>query len=77
MARQTVLSRKKRGPAPTGKGTLIGVRFQPDLLGHLDKWIAAQEPGLSRPKAIRQLTAAILQILAKDPGEKSVRAKKR
>ena len=25
MARQTVLSRKNRGPAPTGKGTLIGV----------------------------------------------------
>lgn len=46
--------RKKPGPAPTGKGTLIGVRLQPDLLIPLDK--AAAEIGeTSRPEAIRRI----------------------
>jgi hypothetical protein len=77
MARQTVLSRKKRGPAPTGKGTLIGVRLQPSALSRLDAWIDGQDEKPSRPEAIRRLTTAMLHILAKDPGEKSARAKKR
>jgi metal-responsive CopG/Arc/MetJ family transcriptional regulator len=35
------------------KGTLIGVRLQPDLLKALDKW--AKPSGIGRPEAIRRL----------------------
>lgn len=52
---ETVSSRKRRGPAPTGKGTPIGVRLQPDDLELLDLWIAANEPGASRPEAMRRI----------------------
>jgi hypothetical protein len=56
MAGQTVLTKKKRGPAPTGVGTLVGVRLQPDQLAKLDAWISAHpEPQPSRPAAIRDL----------------------
>jgi hypothetical protein len=59
MASQTLLSekqKKKRGPAPTGVGTLLGVRLQDAALSRLDDWIAAQpEPRPSRPEAIRRL----------------------
>ncbi len=69
---------KKRGrPKTTGRGTLIGVRLQSSGLSQLDVWIAGQEDKPSRPEAIRRLTTAMLHILAKDPGEKSARAKKR
>ncbi len=56
MRRQTLLTRKgkKRGPPPTGKGTLIGVRLQPGLLAALDEW-AGRNDGLGRPEAIRRL----------------------
>jgi hypothetical protein len=62
MGRQTVLTqkRKKRGPPATGKGTLVGVRLQPDLLTALDEWAAARNHGLGRPEAIRQLLAIAL-----------------
>lgn len=53
---KTVLTRKgKRGPAPTGKGTLIGVRLQPDLLDWVDAERAKIDPEPSRPEFIRQL----------------------
>jgi hypothetical protein len=56
MKRQTLITRKRRGPAPTGIGTLIGVRLQPDQLGALDVWIARQEDKeRSRPEAIRRM----------------------
>jgi hypothetical protein len=56
MKRQTLITRKRRGPAPTGKGTLIGVRLQPDQLGALDVWIASHEDKeRSRPEAIRRM----------------------
>jgi hypothetical protein len=55
MKRQTVITKKKRGPAPTGKGELIGVRIQPNQLAGLDAWIAGQAPPPSRPEAIRRL----------------------
>jgi hypothetical protein len=54
MVRQTVIT-KKRGPAPTGKGTLLGVRLQPEQLASLDAWIAHQPDKLSRPEALRRL----------------------
>lgn len=57
MKRQTVITRKRRGPAPTGKGTLIGVRLQPDLLKSLDAWSDGE---LTRPEAIRQLVETAL-----------------
>lgn len=53
---KTVLTRKgKRGPAPTGRGTLIGVRLQPDLLAWVDAERAKIEPEPSRPEFIRRL----------------------
>jgi hypothetical protein len=48
--------RIRPGPAPTGKGLLIGVRLQPQQLAKLDAWIAAQSnPKPSRPEALRRL----------------------
>jgi hypothetical protein len=55
MIRQTVISKKKRGPPATGKGTPIVVRMQPGPLSKLDTWVAAQQDKLSRPEAIRRL----------------------
>lgn len=46
---------RKRGPAPTGKGTQIGVRLQPPELAALDTWIAAQPEKPTRPEALRRL----------------------
>jgi metal-responsive CopG/Arc/MetJ family transcriptional regulator len=50
----TVIPRKKRGPAPTGKGTPVMVRLQPDMLASLDEFISEQV-GVSRPEAIRMV----------------------
>jgi hypothetical protein len=61
MARQSVLSGKKRGPPATGKGTLIGVRLQPPDLSALDEWVAAQKDKPSRPEAIRRLVGQVLK----------------
>jgi hypothetical protein len=58
--KQTVQPRKKRGPAPTGKGTPIQVRAQPDMLGAIDAWIARQDDHPSRPEAIRRLVELAL-----------------
>ena len=56
MKRQSVITqKKKRGPKPTGKGELIGVRIQPPKLARLDYWISQQEDAPSRPEAIRRL----------------------
>src|SRR6266436_5000337 len=66
MARQTVITKKRRGPAPTGKGTLVGVRLQPAQLEALDAWIAKQNAPLTRPEAIRAMMETILHILSKD-----------
>lgn len=58
---QTLITQKKRGPAPTGKGTLIGVRIQPGLLGKLDEWLKRQEGIANRPEAIRRLIESALK----------------
>ncbi len=55
MAGQETVITKKRGPKPTGKGTLIGVRLQSDQLLQLDQWIAKEDDNLSRPEAVRRL----------------------
>lgn len=53
---KTVITRKgKRGPAPTGKGVLIGLRLQPDLLEWLDTERAELDPEPSRPEMIRRI----------------------
>lgn len=45
---------KRRGrPKTTGKGTLVGVRMLPDDLALLDRFIAEQQPDMSRPEALR------------------------
>jgi hypothetical protein len=56
MTKKTVISKKRRGPPATGKGTPVVVRLQPDRMAALDGWIAAQDdPRPSRPEAIRRL----------------------
>lgn len=54
-SQDSVITKKRRGPAPTGKGTLIGVRLQPDQLGKVDAWRQDQDDKPSRPEAIRRL----------------------
>ena len=49
------IPKKRRGPLPTGKGQLIGVRLQPVQLSVLDEWIASQRVPMTRPEAIRKL----------------------
>ena len=73
--RQTVIIKKQRGPSLTGKGTLIGVRIQPDDLAMLDSWIIDDGRHLSRPQAIRRLVEMALSNYAPRPGTRnSVRA---
>lgn len=56
MSRQeTLLTKKRRGPEPTGVGTLVGVRLQPDDLELLDLWIAANDDTVTRPEAMRRI----------------------
>ena len=52
---ETVLAKKRRGPAPTGKGQQVVVRLQPDDLELLDLWIKANDLALSRPEAMRRI----------------------
>ena len=76
MAKQTVITKKRRGPPPTGKGTLIGVRLQPSQLAALDGWIGQQSAPMTRPEAIRAMMETILHILSKDTGEKPAKKAK-
>jgi hypothetical protein len=62
-AQETLQPRKRRGPPPTGKGTPVQVRLQPDLLAKLDAFIAAQPRKVSRPEAIRAFVAAGLHLM--------------
>jgi hypothetical protein len=66
-------SKKKRGPAPTGKGTQIQVRLQPAQLFGLDAWIAKQAKPHTRPEAIRGMIDAMLRIMAEDTPEKPMK----
>jgi hypothetical protein len=65
MARQSVISRKRRGPLPTGKGEPILVRIQPPLLESLDAWISQQNASFTRPEAIRRLIEFALKAKQK------------
>jgi hypothetical protein len=75
MAKQTVITKKRRGPAPTGKGTLLGVRLQPEGLAKLDAWITRQKDGPTRPEAIRRLVEAALKV--SEPERKAAKRKPR
>jgi hypothetical protein len=55
MGKQTVLAKKRRGPAPTGKGVQVVVRLQPDPLSALDRWASKQDDKPTRAEAIRRL----------------------
>lgn len=70
MKRRTVITKKRRGPVPTGIGTLVGVRLQPDRLTALDAWIATQGVPMTRPEAVRAMLDAVLVIVAKRPDKK-------
>ena len=50
-----MLAKKRRGPAPTGKGVQVVVRLQPEPLTALDKWAAKQADKPTRAEAIRRL----------------------
>lgn len=52
-SQETPISRKRRGPAPTGQGVPVLVRLQPDQLAKLD----AARGDQSRPEAIRAILA--------------------
>jgi hypothetical protein len=54
-------TKSKRGRPATGKGELLGVRLQPDLMSALDQWIEKQpEPKPGRPEAVRRIVKAAL-----------------
>ncbi|WP_201788314.1 ribbon-helix-helix domain-containing protein [Mesorhizobium sp. ORS 3428] len=55
-----MVPKKKRGPAPTGKGIQVQVRLQPELLAPLDK-AAADLSETSRPEAVRRILREWLQ----------------
>ena len=57
----TLQPQKKRGPAPTGKGTPVQVRLQPNDLVAVDDWRRKQVDLPSRPEAIRRLVEVALQ----------------
>lgn len=57
---ETSLTKKRRGPKPTGQGHVVGVRLHPDDLAALDAWIEAEDRFLSRPEAMRRLLRTAL-----------------
>jgi hypothetical protein len=62
MGKQTVLAKKRRGPAPTGKGLQVVVRLQPAPLGAIDKWVEKQSDRPTRAEAIRRLVELGLKV---------------
>src|SRR3954451_7931035 len=53
---ETVKTRKRRGPAPTGKGHFLGLRVQPELMTALDAWIERHpDPKPTRSDAVRAI----------------------
>lgn len=61
-SQETLITKKRRGPKPTGIGQLIGVRLQPEAVAALDAWIKEQKDRPSRPEAIRRLLREMLGI---------------
>lgn len=59
-SQETLISKKRRGPAPTGQGTPVMVRLQPSTLHLLDAWCTRQVPRVSRQDAIRRALKTFL-----------------
>jgi hypothetical protein len=53
--RRPSVRKKRRGPAPTGKGTQVVVRLQPHELGRVDAYVAAEPDEPSRAEALRRM----------------------
>ena len=53
--KETPLPRKRRGPAPIGKGYPVVVRMQPHLLAALDRFRSEMDGDVNRPEAVRTL----------------------
>jgi hypothetical protein len=71
MAKTSVASKKRRGPAPTGKGVQVGERWHPSELAAIDVWIASSlDKALTRAHAIRRLVALGLKV-KKQSGQSS------
>jgi hypothetical protein len=62
MAKTSVVPKKRRGPAPTGKGTQIGMRWQGSELTMIDDWVAVQSEPYTRSEAIRRLVELGLTV---------------
>lgn len=78
MTKQTVQPKKRRGPAPTGKGLPVQVRLQPAQLEALDAWIAALKGADLRPAQGLQakgnnVTSIVRYLETGDYGEKTGR----
>jgi hypothetical protein len=71
MASQSLIPKKKRGPAPTGKGVPVMVRLLPQPLAALDDWRRLQGEIPTRPEAIRRLIEAGLKAEAGSKRRKS------
>ena len=56
-----MITKKRRGPAPTGINPLIGVRVPPAELAGLDTFIAKQKEPIGRPEAIRRILTDYLK----------------
>src|SRR5690349_12489928 len=70
MAKTSVVSKKKRGPPPTGKGIQVGERWHPSELAAIDAWIASsRDKTLTRAHAIRRLVALGLRVKTGGPGK--------
>ena len=63
MVKRSVVPKKKRGPASTGKGTQVGERWHPSEIAAIDAWIASSsDKTLTRAHAIRRLVALGLTV---------------
>ncbi len=76
MRKQTVLAKKRRGPAPTGKGVQVVVRLQPDPLTALDKWAVKQSDQPTRAEAIRRLVELGLTVKTRPKQSAPARAER-
>jgi hypothetical protein len=59
------ISKKRRGPVPTGVGNPQLVRIHDKQLAEIDAWADDQEGKLSRPEAIRRLVEIGLKAKGK------------
>lgn len=56
----STVSNVKKSGRPRVDATPLSVRVPPDLLADLDRFIAEECPGTSRPEALRRLAAEAL-----------------